>query len=119
MPPASHLLNTVAAATLALACAGPALAGETSPIAQACRGDHGRHCSAVRPGGGRIAACLKQHESQLSRACQAALTTIDVCIEQSQRLCGATPATASALRTCMQAHAEQFSPACRAALPGR
>ena len=42
-------------------------------VRQACRADYQQFCSGVLPGGGRIAACLKGHTSELSPECQQAL----------------------------------------------
>ena len=36
---------------------------------QACRDDVDKLCKAVKPGGGRLATCLKAHQAQLSSAC--------------------------------------------------
>ena len=41
---------------------------------EACKPDVDKFCSGVAEGGGRIMACLKQHESELSDACKAAQT---------------------------------------------
>lgn len=38
---------------------------------QACKDDAARFCKDVKPGGGRIVRCLKEHESELSPACKA------------------------------------------------
>ncbi len=38
---------------------------------EACQGDVAAFCANVKPGGGRIAACLKEHASELSDACKA------------------------------------------------
>ena len=119
MKPDSHILRTLATAMLALACAAPALARETSALAQACRADYGKHCKSVQPGDGRVAACLKQHESELSPACQAAMSTIAECSQQVKTICGAAAAGRSALRECMKSHANEFSASCRAAMPGQ
>lgn len=39
----------------------------------ACRDDLRRVCGGVRPGGGRIKDCLREHEAELSSACHQAL----------------------------------------------
>ena len=38
----------------------------------ACAGDVEKLCPGVKPGGGQIIACLKQHESQVTPACKEA-----------------------------------------------
>jgi hypothetical protein len=47
--------------------------GASAAMRQACRGDYEKFCTGVMPGGGRIAACLKSHASELSQECQQAL----------------------------------------------
>jgi hypothetical protein len=37
---------------------------------RACRADVQKLCKEVQPGGGRIAACMKQHEQELSPGCR-------------------------------------------------
>lgn len=37
---------------------------------EACKDDATKLCKAVKPGGGRILQCLKQHENELSAACK-------------------------------------------------
>jgi outer membrane biosynthesis protein TonB len=53
----------------------PALtAREESALLQTpCRNELARHCRTVHFGNGRTVACLKQHETALSRACKAAV----------------------------------------------
>lgn len=71
----------IALALLPVFAAGAALAddaptGEHSgagPRSRPCRGDLQQFCADVERGGGRIVACLKEHEAQLSPACHQAL----------------------------------------------
>jgi cysteine rich repeat protein len=39
----------------------------------ACQPDVAKFCADVKPGGHRVAACLRDHASELSEACQAAI----------------------------------------------
>jgi hypothetical protein len=38
---------------------------------EACQADVAKLCADVKPGGGRIAACLQQHSSEVSDSCRA------------------------------------------------
>jgi len=40
---------------------------------EACQPDVAKFCADVKPGGHRVAACLRDHASELSQACQAAI----------------------------------------------
>jgi hypothetical protein len=42
-------------------------------IRAACEGDAQKFCADVQPGGGRIHACLKKNQDQLSEACRVTL----------------------------------------------
>jgi Cysteine rich repeat len=55
-----------------------AMAAEQSPNVNrraACKADVENLCSGVQRGGGRIAACLKQNETQVSQACKDAVAS--------------------------------------------
>jgi hypothetical protein len=43
---------------------------QSKEVGQACQGDVQQHCQGVKPGQGRVASCLKAHESELSTACK-------------------------------------------------
>lgn len=64
---------TLAATLLTLATAASAASPEEHPAAAACKEDVAKLCPGIAPGEGRIAACMKEHKSQLSRACKRAL----------------------------------------------
>jgi len=63
-------------ALLLVLSAGAALAAD-QPLSQspraACKSDVDKLCPGIQPGGGRIIACLKQNEAQVSAACKDAL----------------------------------------------
>lgn len=84
----------------------------------ACRSDARSLCSQVQPGGGRIAGCLKEHESQLSEACRAALPAMQRCATEVQTLCGSASGPRER-RSCLRDNAARLSPECRSAAGGR
>jgi hypothetical protein len=65
-------------AALPVACSAqtqvsPQTRREAIALMKVCRGDYDRLCASVRPGGGRVLACLQNHANQLSAACGQAL----------------------------------------------
>jgi hypothetical protein len=68
-------VSAVAAAIGCLALVDLAIA-QQSAARQACAADYHTYCSDVRPGGGRILACLKQNADKLSQGCQQALASL-------------------------------------------
>lgn len=63
------LTALLAAPVVALAANAPS----SSPgVRAACKADAEKLCPSVQPGGGRIAACLKQNDAQVSAACKEA-----------------------------------------------
>ena len=53
--------------------AGDGDAGTRSLIGTRCREEIAKLCEDVKPGGGRLARCLRSHEAELSSDCKAAL----------------------------------------------
>lgn len=97
----------VAAVLAGLLAAGPALAADTA-TAKACRADFKKLCSGVKPGGGRGAECLKQHEADLSADCKTALTGVARCAEEVRKVCG-SDGDAAARRACVKAHSAELA----------
>lgn len=58
---------TAAALGLGLTTASVAFAQSG---ARPCKADEAKLCAGIQPGGGRIAACMKQHKDELSPACK-------------------------------------------------
>lgn len=55
--------------------APPQMRAQAAQLAQTCFGDYQRLCFGVRPGGGRVLACLQQHADALSQPCAAVIPT--------------------------------------------
>jgi len=108
-------IDRVALGLVLAAAAAGALAAD-APSAQACRVDTKKLCAGMQPGGGRVMACLTQHESELSPDCKAVLPTLQQCAQQVQSLCGNT-GDRREMRECLRSHADQFSPQCRRRQP--
>lgn len=81
-----------------------------------CMEDAKKLCPDVRPGHGRIAACLKQHKAEVSPACTARIKEFreggQACDADVQRLCpGSKPGKER--QECMEQHKDQISAGCR------
>jgi hypothetical protein len=81
-----------------------------------CMDDAKKLCPDVKPGQGRIAACLKAHEDHLSEGCKANIAKFregaQSCEADVERLCPGTK-PGPERRSCMQQHKDKVSPECR------
>jgi Cysteine rich repeat len=84
---------------------------------QVCRADAQKLCASTSPGGGRIAACLRENEAQLSPGCQAQLGRLEACAAEVKQLCPQAQGE-GALRQCARAKRSEISEGCRAATGG-
>jgi len=109
----SSLGRALALVLLALGLAAPAMAREGGhALLKACQADRTAFCAAEKPGGGRVALCLKQHETELAPQCRAAMSTAAECAPQIKAVCGEASG-AAALRSCVKAHAGELPASCR------
>ncbi len=101
-------------------------AGSARAADDACRADVERLCAGIPQGGGRIAACLKANEAQVSPACKAELASVarkvrevgEACRDDVQSLCpDVTPGQGKVL-ACLRANLFSVSPGCQAVVKG-
>jgi hypothetical protein len=106
---------------LALVVAGPVTVLAQGP--GACAEDVQKFCKDVQRGQGRVRACLKQHENELSDACKrqisAARTRSGACAADIQKFCRDIEPGRGAIRACLSAHLEELTPECKAQVSRR
>jgi hypothetical protein len=86
-----------------------------------CEADAQRLCHGTEPGGGGIARCLKQHESELSGACKAkresyrehAAEVRAACQDDAARLCKGVKPGGGGIARCLLEHASELSEPCK------
>lgn len=96
----------------------PALAEGTDP----CAADVQKFCSDIQPGNGRIVACLKAHENDLSGACkqqgealkQKVQSFMAACQEDSDKYCKDVQPGAGRKIQCLKDNVASLSPDCKA-----
>ena len=97
-------------------------------FATACRRDIVRLCHEVKPGDGRVVACLMRQQDDLTSSCrpeieraQKAIETISAvraaCRADAKRLCAGVPVEATPLLECLQANRSSLSDTCRSLGP--
>ena len=87
---------------------------------QACAADIKQLCPEVKPGEGRLKACVKEHFGQLSASCQTALisdvTITKACKADAEQKCPGIQPGGGRIQTCMKDHFTELSERCKDAL---
>jgi hypothetical protein len=86
-----------------------------------CADDIAQFCKDVKPGGGRLVRCLKEHETDLSAQCQASIQEArtkvkeahDACADDIQKLCRDVKPGAGRIVRCLREKETELSPECR------
>ncbi|PIW01411.1 MAG: hypothetical protein COW42_04980 [Deltaproteobacteria bacterium CG17_big_fil_post_rev_8_21_14_2_50_63_7] len=116
------ILSLLAALALVLSTAGVAFAkGKGDKQDKPCKADIERLCGDVELGGGRIAQCLVEHESELSTQCQERVSKgkeklqklREACESDLQQFC-ASASTKKEIRSCLKEHRDELSESCKA-----
>lgn len=100
---------------------------EAPPPEPPCAADAKKLCPDTPAGGGRLQACLRAHESELSTECRNQLVGVrreagvfmSICRADVTRFCKDVPPGGGRLIACLQAKETSLSPECREALHKR
>ncbi len=103
---------------------GVAAAADTPPAAKnPCADDVAKYCKDVKPGGGRIARCLKENENQLSPACKSSIeesrkqqmkAAHQACDGDIQKFCKDVKPGQGRIVRCLKEHEKELSAECGA-----
>jgi len=115
-----HRFLLGAALGLGLACAAFALA--QAPAAANCRADVAKFCSHTEPGRGRVAACLKESQWQLSAGCQQhsdvvakrMSETLQACRDEALQYCTTGEVSSGRIGQCLKRENRRLSQECKA-----
>ena len=118
-------MTTIARLTLAALLAAGALGGARAAD-DACQADVERLCAGIPKGGGRIAACLKANEAQVSPACKQELASVrrkvkevgEACADDIQSLCADVKPGAGNVLRCLNASYFSLTPGCQEIVKG-
>ena len=112
------MLTCGAALGAALMLAGSVHAAP-SALAETCKADVKQFCADVKPGAGKLTACIKSHFEDLSGDCQVAFIRVAAigrdCKSDIKSLCSDAKSKA-AVPACLKAHADSLSAACKDAM---
>jgi hypothetical protein len=112
---------------LVIACVGILFAG-ADVYAQGqrrpCADDIAKFCKDVKPGGGRLVRCLKEHEKELSPSCKARMEEArkklknaqQACADDVQKFCKDIKPGQGRIVNCLREHQKDLSPACQATM---
>lgn len=114
--PAIALVPIVAIAALGVSAPGHARfpTAEQRALMQTCRADARQLCADVKPGGGRVVACLSENKARLSPDCQGQIGRMETCPAEVRTLCPEAVGETD-LRKCASAKRDALSATCRAA----
>ncbi len=109
----------LAAALLAL-LAPRGGAAQQGAARQACGADISQVCADVKPGGGRITACVREHFTELSAPCRNALisgaTITKACTADYRQKCPGIEPGGGRIQACMKDHFAELGERCQEAL---
>ena len=102
--------------------AGLALSGGALAQASSCKADLAKFCPQAKPGGGQVAACLKQNMAQLSAPCKERVGQMkellkevhQACEEDIHFLCAGIQPGGGRIAACLKQSESEVSAGCKA-----
>ncbi len=111
---------SIAALAAALSLGASSVEAAPSAMAKACAKDIKSVCADVKPGGGKLKACVKDHFSDLSTDCQIAIVKAAAvgraCKADMKQFCGDVKPGKGAKADCLKSHAADLSDGCKDAM---
>jgi hypothetical protein len=95
--------------------------GAAAASTRPCADDAAMLCNGIKPGGGAVAKCLKEHSSELSPACQKNIAKAKrkarkfnkACREDARQFCRDEKRGDGRVLKCLAQHQDELSPACK------
>ena len=115
-----------AALLLVVICLGAGSRADAEEQKLACAEEITQYCKGVKPGGGRLLVCLKEHERDLSSVCREKVAGLEKLLMEAQQICagdtekfckGIQPGEGRIAR-CLKEHIQEISPNCRGKVYG-
>jgi hypothetical protein len=106
---------------------GVAAAADAPAAKKPCADDAAKYCKDVKPGGGRIARCLKENEQNLSPACKSSIEEFrkkarearQACEADAQKFCKDVKSGQGRIVKCLREHEKELSADCKAKMAER
>ena len=91
-----------------------------------CSEEIAQYCKGVKPGGGRLLICLKEHEKDLTPICREKVAEIEkrlkeakqICAADTEKFCKGIQPGEGRIAKCLNEHIEEISLACREKVSG-
>ncbi len=94
--------------------------------ARPCAKEIATYCKEIKPGGGRLLNCIKEHKNDLSPACREKFASVEKQLKEAQEACSSDidkfckdiqPGEGRIIR-CLREHAQEISPGCSEKIEG-